>query len=77
MKYLILVFIKIHRNFVSKILVLLFGDGCRYSPTCSDYAYEAIGKFGILDGTRISIKRLLRCHPFAKYNTIDPVPDDI
>jgi hypothetical protein len=39
---------------------------CRFYPTCSQYAIEAIEKYGALKGTLISIKRILRCHPFNK-----------
>lgn len=77
MKRLYLLILKVYKSFLSKILTLMFGNGCRYFPTCSDYAYEAIDKFGILNGTRISVKRLSRCHPFSKSDTIDPVPDKI
>lgn len=47
---------------------------CRFHPTCSAYAYEAINKYGAMKGTWLSIKRLLRCHPFYKGDPYDPVP---
>ncbi|WP_371829321.1 membrane protein insertion efficiency factor YidD [Natranaerovirga pectinivora] len=46
---------------------------CNYTPTCSMYAYEAISKYGVLKGGYLSIKRILRCHPFRK-GGYDPVP---
>lgn len=46
---------------------------CIYRPTCSQYAIEAIEKYGPLKGGFLSIKRILRCHPFAK-GGYDPVP---
>ena len=47
---------------------------CRFIPTCSQYAYEAINKYGALKGSFLAIKRLLRCHPFSKADHYDPVP---
>lgn len=47
---------------------------CRYYPTCSEYALEALKTHGILKGLYLSTRRLLRCHPFAKRDYYDPVP---
>ena len=47
---------------------------CRFRPTCSAYAYEAIQKYGALKGGWLALRRLLRCHPFYKGNFYDPVP---
>ena len=47
---------------------------CRFTPTCSAYAYEAIQKYGAWKGSWLAMKRLLRCHPFYKGDPIDPVP---
>ncbi len=65
--------LKIYKLTLSPLLFLLFGKGCRYTPTCSVYANEAIAKHGILKGGFLSVKRILRCHPFAK-GGYDPVP---
>jgi uncharacterized protein len=47
--------------------------GCRFQPTCSEYAYIAIDRFGLLRGSWLALCRLLRCHPFAK-GGLDLVP---
>ena len=47
---------------------------CRFRPTCSAYAFDAINKYGVFKGGWLAIKRLLRCHPFYKGNPYDPVP---
>jgi len=46
---------------------------CRFYPTCSQYTYEAIEKFGIAKGCWLGLKRVLRCHPWNK-GGFDPVP---
>ncbi len=47
---------------------------CRFTPTCSAYALEAIHKYGAFRGSWLSLKRLLRCNPFYKGDHYDPVP---
>ena len=47
---------------------------CRFIPTCSQYAYEAIQKYGALKGGLLALWRLLRCNPFNKSDPYDPVP---
>lgn len=47
---------------------------CRFRPTCSAYAYEAIQKYGAVKGGWLALKRLARCNPFYKGNWYDPVP---
>jgi putative membrane protein insertion efficiency factor len=47
---------------------------CRFYPTCSQYAWEAINKYGALKGGWLALRRLLRCHPFHKGDYFDPVP---
>jgi putative membrane protein insertion efficiency factor len=47
---------------------------CKYIPTCSEYAIEAIRYHGLLKGGYLSIKRILRCNPFSKSSGLDPVP---
>lgn len=64
MKKPILFIIKIYRHFISGALVILFGYGCRFRPTCSQYATEVIGKYGVLKGSGMTIKRILKCNPW-------------
>ena len=47
---------------------------CRFRPTCSAYAYEAIKKYGAIKGGWLALKRLMRCNPFYKGDLYDPVP---
>ncbi len=52
----------------------LFGNRCRFYPTCSEYAAEAVLTHGILKGLSLSLWRLLRCHPFSA-GGVDTVPE--
>ncbi len=49
-------------------------SACKYQPTCSMYAKEAVERFGVFKGLRLTTLRLLRCNPFAR-GGYDPVPD--
>jgi hypothetical protein len=55
-------------------LSLFFGPCCRFTPSCSSYTREAIERFGIQIGVRLSVKRVLKCHPFHP-GGYDPVPE--
>jgi len=61
--------IRIYQKAVSPSI----GKNCRYSPTCSQYSYQAIGRFGLRRGTWMGMKRIGRCHPLAE-GGYDPVP---
>ena len=65
----------IYKNTLSRILEMLFGKGCIYSPTCSEYANQAILRYGFIKGFRLFFKRLLKCHPFRgkDHEYYDPV----
>lgn len=60
MKTLFILLIKFYRYFISPILL----PSCRFMPTCSEYSLEAIKEFGVLKGGIMSLRRILRCHPF-------------
>ena len=69
MKYPFLFIIKFYQFFISPWL----GRNCRYAPTCSDYAKEALHTHGALKGLFLGTRRILRCHPFTD-GGYDPVP---
>ena len=56
-----------------KLISPALPPSCRFTPTCSEYAYQALEKHGLLEGGWLAIKRLLRCHPFNP-GGYDPVP---
>jgi putative membrane protein insertion efficiency factor len=72
MKKISIFLINIYQKSISPLMKNVFGGGCRFYPTCSDYAKEAINKYGLIKGGSISIKRLLKCHPGVN-NYFDPV----
>ena len=70
MKKLFLLLIRFYQTAISPY----FPARCRFRPTCSAYAYEAVSKYGALKGGWLALKRILRCHPFYKGDLYDPVP---
>jgi putative membrane protein insertion efficiency factor len=71
MKYLGMGLIWVYQRTFSIILP----SSCRFTPSCSQYGYTAIERFGLLRGGWMAIKRIGRCHPFYKGSLIDPVPE--
>ena len=64
-----LVIIKFYQNFISPLLP----STCRYTPTCSEYAKQSLVKHGLIKGSFISVKRIIKCNPWGG-NGYDPVP---
>ncbi|MGA1206561.1 MAG: membrane protein insertion efficiency factor YidD [Gammaproteobacteria bacterium] len=66
----IIAIIRLYRYFVSPLLP----PSCRFTPTCSEYAIEALQQYGVIKGCWLSARRLLRCHPGCS-GGYDPVPE--
>ena len=69
MRELCLELIKLYQVTLSQVTP----PSCRFVPSCSQYTYEAISKFGVFQGVWVGVKRLFRCHPFHS-GGYDPVP---
>ena len=70
MKQVLIFFVRIYRKYISP---LNGRPTCRYFPTCSQYAIEALEKYGAVKGSYLALRRILRCHPFHK-GGYDPLP---
>ena len=70
MKSLLIWLVKFYRRCISPYKA----PCCRFIPTCSEYALEALEKYGAIKGGYLAARRLLRCHPFSKKGGYDPVP---
>jgi uncharacterized protein len=71
MKYIAMALIRLYQVTLSPILP----PACRFTPTCSRYAYQALDRFGFFKGGWLAIKRIGRCHPFHP-GGYDPVPEE-
>jgi putative membrane protein insertion efficiency factor len=67
---MLIAIIKFYKYFISPLL----GSNCRFYPSCSSYSLEALQRHGALIGSYLTLKRLLKCHPFHQ-GGIDPVPE--
>ena len=66
--YILIKLIKGYKFLISP----LFGNSCRYFPTCSEYSIEALKTYGLFKGLLLSVKRILSCHPWGS-GGLDPV----
>jgi putative membrane protein insertion efficiency factor len=75
-QHILVAAVRAYRWTVSPAQIFLFGStgGCRFTPTCSQYALEAVQAHGALTGTLLATKRICRCHPWAACGH-DPVPE--
>ncbi|MDR2542839.1 MAG: membrane protein insertion efficiency factor YidD [Treponema sp.] len=71
MKYIVLVLIKFYQSAISPH----FPPSCRFYPTCSAYAYEAVIRYGFFRGCFLAVKRIMRCHPLHA-GGYDPVSEE-
>lgn len=69
MKALLIFLVRVYQGMISPHLP----PSCRYNPTCSQYAVEALGRYGAWKGSFLAAKRILRCHPWGGHGH-DPVP---
>jgi uncharacterized protein len=69
MRFMAQLLIRLYQWTVSPLL----GPRCRFYPSCSEYAHEAFGRFGVARGGWLAVKRVARCHPFHP-GGLDPVP---
>jgi putative membrane protein insertion efficiency factor len=69
MRRVLIALVKFYRRNISPATP----PACRFSPTCSEYALEALEKHGALRGTYLAVRRILKCHPFHR-GGYDPVP---
>ncbi|MDP9050920.1 MAG: membrane protein insertion efficiency factor YidD [Acidobacteriota bacterium] len=66
--------LRFYKALISPVLHTLSPSRCLYLPTCSEYAYTAISRFGIVRGSWLAARRLSHCHPWGK-GGLDPVPE--
>jgi putative membrane protein insertion efficiency factor len=67
-----LAMLRIYRAIVSPMIMGLYGPACRFEPSCSEYAHQAIAAYGVMRGGAMAARRLARCHPLGGHGH-DPV----
>ena len=71
MKFLVLKIIRVYQKYLSPLL----GPSCRFHPTCSEYAFQAVETYGVFRGGFLAIKRILKCNPWGGSGA-DPLPGE-
>ncbi|WP_459990282.1 membrane protein insertion efficiency factor YidD [Methylosoma difficile] len=72
MRFMLIAAVRCYKYLISPLL----GPRCRFYPSCSDYYLEALQRHGAISGSYLTLKRLLKCHPFHA-GGIDPVPEKL
>lgn len=67
---------RLYKAVLSPVLHAISPSRCLYLPTCSEYAYTAVSRFGIVRGSWLALRRFARCHPWGK-GGLDPVPERV
>jgi len=73
MRVLLIALVRLYQRLVSPVLNAISGPRCRFHPTCSAYAVQALQQHGALRGSALAVRRIVRCHPLND-GGLDPVP---
>jgi hypothetical protein len=74
MRWLLIALVRLYQKLLSPLLNFMFGPRCRFHPTCSAYAVQALEQHGALRGSVLAAQRIARCHPLND-GGFDPVPE--
>lgn len=73
MRFVLIFLVRVYQYTLSPLIAFVAGDVCRFTPTCSNYAIEALKTHGAIRGSWLATKRICRCHPWGGQGH-DPVP---
>ena len=74
MRILLIGLVRLYQRLLSPLLNAMFGPRCRFHPTCSAYAVQALERHGAMRGSLLAARRIVRCHPLNE-GGLDPVPE--